>query len=389
MVASPRFTMRGKKTKGKTRRDALSSLGSMMCRKTALRASWTTPEHATYTSYPRHWHSLDWTPCNVDDERCHYSRHSSSLAFSIYERVAPRRCLDFWGGEGEGDMRRDAEARTLHHAWRCAPPIPSIPPSTVVVALAAAAAEACRFIFPGRRILAFFTWAAWLTPRGLDAGWRKPERGDLSLAVEVGLGGSTKDERIRGKGRRVEEKGFFLLRLRLGLWIGQDGDGVSGSGLAGRPQGGDGRRRFHPFGILSNGLGHTQNRCWVRAAWGGSPDFSADRGRQFFDNVPSAMATNDHVHVNSSASFFQRLASQEHPTAQAWPPAPLHPVRHTPGLLTWRWLTHPPASPTAARGLVLMLVWKRGRRWLVRGANRGAGWTPQHSCEHRRADLFF
>lgn len=75
------------------------------------------------------------------------------------------------------------------------------------------------------------------------------------------------------KDGELKKRGFFLLRLLLGLWIGQDGDGVSGSGLAGRPQGGDGRRRFHPFGILSNGLGHTQYRCWVRAAWGGSPDF--------------------------------------------------------------------------------------------------------------------
>lgn len=189
MVASPRFTMRGKKTKGKTRRDALSSLGSMMCRKTALRASWTTPEHATYTSYPRHWHSLDWTPCNVDDERCHYSRHSSSLAFSIYERVAPRRCLYFWGGEGGGDMRRDAEARTLHHAWRCAPPIPSIPPSTVVVALAAAAAEACRFIFPGRRILAFFYMGNMVDAEGSGCRMEEAGAGRSELGGGGGFGG--------------------------------------------------------------------------------------------------------------------------------------------------------------------------------------------------------
>lgn len=126
MVASPRFTMRGKKTKGKTRRDALSSLGSMMGRKTALRASWTTPEHATYTSYPRHWHSLDWTPCNVDDERCHYSRHSSSLAFSIYEHVAPRRCLDFWGGEG-GGATCDGTQKHAHCTMHGVAPLPSHP----------------------------------------------------------------------------------------------------------------------------------------------------------------------------------------------------------------------------------------------------------------------
>lgn len=75
------------------------------------------------------------------------------------------------------------------------------------------------------------------------------------------------------KDGELKKKVFFLLRLLLGLWIGQDGDGVSGSGLAGRPQAVMARRRFHPFGILSNGLGHTQYRCWVRAAWGGSPDF--------------------------------------------------------------------------------------------------------------------
>src|SRR4051812_34165207 len=72
-------------------------------------------------------------------------------------------------------------------------------------------------------------------PRGLDAGWSKPERGGsepMNLAVErtrPGVGGSTKE---RGTWRK---KIFLSFQCLLDpRWT--EGDGVSGSGLTGRPQ---------------------------------------------------------------------------------------------------------------------------------------------------------
>lgn len=170
-------------------------------------------------------------------------------------------------GRGGGGTTCDAEARTLHHAWRCAPPshpLPSIP--LWMCPLLLLAAEACRFIFPGRRILAVDAEGSGC--RMEEAGAGRSEV--LGLGGGGGFWGSIKDERIRRRGLARRRSFFFCLVAC--LWIGHDG--VSGSGLAGRPQGGDGRR-FHKLRHSLQWLGHVSLGS---GGLGRLPGFLGDRG---------------------------------------------------------------------------------------------------------------
>ena len=87
-------------------------------------------------------------------------------------------------------------------------------------------------------------------------------------------------------------------------------------------------------------LRHLSNGSGISLGSGGLgrlPGFSGDRGR-VFDKVPLAMATNDHVHVNSSASFFSAWHLRNIRQRRLGPPpASIRCLSlNTPGLLTWR-----------------------------------------------------